>query len=415
MTWQSRLKPCTYTSPSGEVFSLQYEDVSTSLAKKTTTFEFVNTNQVYVQDNNVGARTFPLTIYFSGEDHDIQANAFFAALAEVGAGQLQHPIYDLITVNPVGDITRSDKLKTGANESAFDVTFVETITNLYPASQSNQKSNAQNASGAFDNATSEEYGDAISIASEQERQTLIGDSQDLLGSFKEGLDTLTNGQADLQRNLNDIYDSINGGIDLLVGQPLTLAFQTVKMVKSVSNAASLISDRLDAYGNLLSDIIRPENTVAPTYDSVDKNRLYTQNLYASAAVSAMNDAMTGEEFNTRDEALESAVKVTDFFYQYMEWKERNFAAIDELDTGDGYLNLQDQTAITASLIIDVSLSLKRQRTIILDRDLFIIDFAYQYFGSTDNATVEQVITLNDLDNSEIWVLPRGRLMKYFEE
>tara|TARA_B100001057_G_scaffold499791_1_gene611810 strand:+ start:386 stop:1633 length:1248 start_codon:yes stop_codon:yes gene_type:complete len=415
MPWQDRIKPCTYTSPSGEVFSLQYEDVSTSLAKKTTTFEFVNTNQVYVQDNNVGARTFPLTIYFSGEDHDIQANAFFAALAEVGAGQLQHPIYDLITINPVGDITRSDRLKTGANESAFDVTFVETITNLYPSSQSNQKSNAQNASGAFDNATSEEYGDAISIASEQERQTLIGDSKELLGSFKEGLTSLTNGQADLQRNLNDIYDSINGGIDLLVGQPLTLAFQTIKMVKSVSNAGSLISDRLDAYGNLLNDIIRPENTVAPTYDNVDKNRLYTQNLYASAAVSAMNDAMTGEEFNTRDEALESAVKVTDFFYQYMEWKERNFAAIDELDTGDGYLNLQDQTAITASLIIDVSLSLKRQRTIILDRDLFVIDFAYRYFGSTDNATVEQVITLNDLDNSEIWILPKGRLMKYFEE
>lgn len=413
--WQSRLKPCTYTSPSGAVFNLQYEDVSTTLKKKTTTFEFVGTNEVYVQDNNVGARTLPLTVYFSGEDYDLHANDFFEALAEIGAGQLQHPSYGLRTVNIVGDISRSDRLKTGANEAVFDLTFIETIVNLYPAAQTNQKSVADGASSAFDNDTSEEYEGLISTATESERQTLIGDSQDLLGGFKEGLDTLTGAQEELQRNLNDIYDSINGGIDLLVGQPLTLAFQTIQMVKSVSNSASLIGDRLDAYGNLLGDIIKPENTVKKTYDATGKNRLATQNLYASSSVSAMNDAVVGTDFKTRDEALQSAVKVTDNFYAYMDWKERNYASLDLLDTGDGYLNLQAQTALTASLIIDLSQDLKRQRTIILDRDMFVIDFAYQYFGSTDNATVEEVITLNNLDNSDIWTLPKGKLMVFFAD
>jgi prophage DNA circulation protein len=415
MPWQDRLKPCTYTSPSGAVFNLQYEDVSQSLKKKTTTFEFVGTNDVYVQDNGVGARTIPLTIYFSGEDHDLQANDFFEAIAESGAGQLQHPVYGLQTVNPVGDPSRSDRLKTGANESAFDITFVVTITNLYPASQSNIKANAQSASDAFNNATAEEYDELITLNTESERQTLIGDSQDLLGTYKEGLQDLTNGQADLQRDFNDIHGSINDGIDLLVGQPLTLAFQSIQLVKSVSNAAALIEDRLDAYGNLLDDLTNDDKTVAPTYDFVANNRLATQNLYASATVSAMNDAMVSTDFKTRDEALEASVKVTDYFAQYMAWKERNYAALDQLDTGEGYVSLQEQTALTASLLIDVSLDLKRQRTIILDRDMFVIDFAYQYFGSTDNATVEEVIKLNGLDNSEIWVIPKNRLMKFYEE
>lgn len=415
MAWQDRVQLLTYTSPSGLEFELQFEDVSRTTKKKTTVFEFVGTPDVYVQDNNIGARTFPLTVYFSGEDHDLSANEFFAALSEVGAGQLQHPLYGLLTVNPVGDISRSDKLKSGANQSAFDISFVETITDLYPASQTNQLATALAASDAFDNAVSEEYAGAISINTESEKQSLIGDTKDLLGSFKSGLETLTDAQQAAQSNLNDIYDSINDGISLLIGDPLTLAFSTMKMIKSVSNAGSLISDRLDAYGNLLDDLIGDDQTVKPTYDKVGNNRLYTQNLYASGAVSAMNDAVVGTDFKTRDEALVAAAVVTEYFYNYMSWKERNFAALDELDVGEGYISLQEQTALTASLVIDAALGLKRQRSIIMDRDIFVIDFAYRYFGSTDNATIEEVIALNGLDNSEIWVIPKNRLMKFYED
>lgn len=414
MAWQDRLQSLTYTSPSGAFFNLQFEDVSTSLKKKTTVFEFVNTSDVYVQDNNIGASTYPLTVFFSGDDHDLEANQFFKALSEVGAGRLQHPIYGLLTVTATGDITRADNLKSGANQSIFNVTFVSTITDLYPSSQVNQLSNSLNASSVFDSAISEEFEGAISVASEGEFQSLKGDFEDFLGSYKSGLDVLVDGQAELQSNLNDIYDSITGGIDILIGQPLTLAFQTVKMIKSVSNSASLISDRLTAYGDLVDDIIGNDNTVSETYDSVGKNKLYTQNLFAASTVSAMNDAVVGTEFKTRDEALAAATDVTDKFYSYMTWKERNFNAMDELDTGDGYSSLQEQTALTASLIIDISFNLKRQRNIILDRDMFVIDFAYQYWGTTNNNVVEEVITLNDLDNSEIWTIPKGRLMKFYE-
>lgn len=414
MPWQDRLKPCTYISPSGQVFDLQYEDVSRSLRKKTTTFEFVGTRDVYVQDNNIGARTFPLTIYFSGEDHDLDANEFFAALAEVGAGRLQHPIYDLVTVNPIGDITRSDRLKTGANESAFDVTFVETIVDLYPASQTNQEANADDASAQFDNDISEEYASVVTVVTAQEQQSMIGDNQDLLGTYKEQLDSLTDNQAELQRNLNDIFNSTNGGIDLLIGEPLTLAFQSVQMIKSVANSTATISDRLTAYGDLLGDLIDPDKTVKPTFDATGRNRLATQNLYASATLSAMCDAIAGEDFNTRDEALAATVTVVDYFFAYMEWKERNYEAVGAVDTGEGYLQLQAQIGITASLIIDVSLSLRRQRTVILDRDTFMIDFAYQYWGTTDNDAVEDMINLNSLDNSDMWTLKKGKLMKFYE-
>ncbi len=45
----------------------------------------------------------------------------------------------------------------------------------------------------------------------------------------------------------------------------------------------------------------------------------------------------------------------------------------------------------------------------------MLDFAYQYFGTTEPATVERVILLNNLDNSDIWCLPKGKLMKYITQ
>ena len=51
MSWTERLKTCTYTSPSGREFTLEYEDVSIVGKKKTSVFEFVSSTAVYVPDN----------------------------------------------------------------------------------------------------------------------------------------------------------------------------------------------------------------------------------------------------------------------------------------------------------------------------------------------------------------------------
>ena len=413
MAWQDRVKAMTYTSPSGEFFNLQYEDVSQSIKKKTSVFEFVGTSDVYVQDNSVGALTVPVVVYFSGDDHDTEANSFFAALSEIGAGKLQHPFYGLITVNPVGDIKRSDKLTTAANQSAFDVTFIQTIENLYPQSQSNQTSNAYTASLNFNNNASEEFESVLSIASEKEKQSFKSQITEQLSTFKTGLKVLTDGQASLQKDLNDTFDSITDSIDLLIGEPLTLAFQTVQMVKSVSASTDLISDRLEAYSDLLNDIIDLDNVVTPSYDSTARNALATNDLFAQATVSAMNDAVLSTDFISRDDAFTASVTVTDSFYNYMTWKEASYLSLEAVDTGQGYQSLQEQTALTASALINIALSLQSQRSIILDRDMFLVDFAYRYFGSTDNDEVENVITLNDLNNSEIFTIPKGRIMKYY--
>ncbi|AUR81994.1 DNA circulation [Vibrio phage 1.017.O._10N.286.55.C11] len=413
MAWQDRLQTCTYTSPSGAEFTLAYEDVKRTLKKKTTVFEFVSSDDVYVQDNFVGAKSFPMVVYFSGEDHDLQANDFFEGLSEQGAGQLQHPIYGLLTVNATDSIEQVDRLKTGANQSAFTITFIETITDLYPSAQTNRKEASEAASENFDNTKAGEFAGGINLDSVAEEQSLIGEINDFVGEYEEALKPLVEGVADAERFLNDVSNSITNGIDTLIGTPLTLAFQCTQLVKTATNTGSLIGDKLDAYGDLLDSIISPDNTTTtPTYNNVGQNSVQTQDLFAASNVSAIADSITATDFDTREEALSAAESVQNSFFNYVEWKERNYTSVGIEDEGAGYEALLEQITTTVADVVNNAATLQRIRNVVIDRDMLVLDFAYQYFGTSDSDTVEKVILLNGLDNSDIFTLEKGKLMRF---
>ena len=135
MTWQDRILEATYTSPSGEVFEFEYEDVSTEVAKKTNAFQFPAADGTYIQDLGREGRKLPLRIFFSGGDYDIIASDFEAALLERGLGRLSHPIYGVFNVVPFGAYSRRDDLVSGANQARFDVTFWESIPLVYPVAR----------------------------------------------------------------------------------------------------------------------------------------------------------------------------------------------------------------------------------------------------------------------------------------
>ena len=413
MTWKTRLTPCTYTSPSGKIFTPFHENVKRSQKKKTTVFEFVSSDDVYVQDNGVGEKVFPLVFFFSGDDHDTQANEFFEALAERGAGELQHPVYGLRTVNATDKIEQVDNLKTAAGESAFTITFIETITDLYPSAQLNAAEANKKASDDFDAAKAEEFEKGIQLDSVVEEQSLIEQINDKVGSVEEAMKPMTDGMADAERFVNDLASSITNGIDVLIGTPTTLAFQCTQLVKTGVNTTSLISDKLDAYGDLLDDIVSPDNTAtASTYNNVATNSVQTQDLFAASQVSAITASVANTEFETREEALGAVDAVQSSFFSYVEWKERNTASVGIEDEGQGYEALLNQVTLATASVTSSAVGLQRSRNVIIDRDMLVLDFAYQYFGTSESATVEKVILMNNLTNEEIWTIPKGRLMRY---
>ncbi len=411
MPWQDRVRRAAYTSPAGFNFVFNYEDVSKSFEKKTTAFEFPDADGTFVQDLGRSGRKYPLRVIFWGDDYDQEADAFEEALFEKGAGKLEHPIYGTVNVVPFGEIIRTDALKTAANQAVFQIVFWETIDVIYPSAQVDPASAVTAAVDEYNNASAIEFDEVTDLDSAVEQSTFKNQYKALLDGTKSGLQSIADTQEDVAAQFDAINDSINNGLDILVGQPLTLAAQTLRMVQTPALALTSIQNRLTAYGDLAQLIISGETAVQGN-DSRNSNEFHTRDLYASTYVTGSIVSVVNNQFTTKTEALSAAEAVLLQFETVAAWRDDNLQSLDELDPGGAYQQLQEAVALTAGFLVEISFSLLQERRLTLTSPRTIVDLTAELYGSVDDQ-LDFFINTNDLTGSEIIELPRGREIVYY--
>jgi len=410
MTWMDRIKEAAYTPPSGSRLTFGYEDVSRHIEKKTTAFEFPDADGTYIQDLGHSGRRYPLRVFFMGVDCDTEADALEAALLEVGTGKLEHPMYGIVDVVPFGKISRRDDLKTAANQVILEVVFWETIGLVYPTSQSDKKSDVVAAINNFNDSVSDGFSESVDTTTAIERVTIQNKYESLLARAKSALQPIADLQDSVRSQFDTIIKSINNGIDVLIADPLSLAFQTTQLIQAPSNAWDQISSRLEAYANLAESIMSGDG--ANTYTSADRNLFAVDDLYVSTAVTGSVTSVINNTFSTKTEALEAAESVLTLFSTVTDWQEESYAAVDAIDEGGTYQDLQESVVTAAGYLVEISFSLKQERAIVLDRDRTIIDLAAEIYGSVDDQ-LDFLISSNRLSGSEILELPKGREIVYY--
>lgn len=387
-----------------------YENVSRSTEKKTTAFDFPDADGTYVQDLGRSGRQYPLRLFFWGPDYDLEADDFESLLLERGTGVLEHPIYGTVDVVPFGSIKRRDDLKTAANQAVLEVTFWETIGLIYPTAQGDPASSVLSAVEAFNASQAEQFGDAVSLETVGDRAAFKGSYQNLLDAAEAGLSSVAAVQDNVRQQFETIDASINAGIDTLIADPLSLAFQTTLLIQAPARALASVSDRLDAYGNLASSIVSGSGTSEGSRREV--NRFQARDLYASGAVTGSVLSVVNNQFETKMGAIGAAQTVLEQFDQVAAWRDENYQALEAIDTGEAYQKLQEAVALTAGFLVFISFSLKQERRIVLDRARTIIDLAAELYGEVDGQ-LDFLIASNSLTGSEILELPKGREIVYY--
>lgn len=413
MAWTDRIREAAYTSPSGERTVFTYEDVSRSFEKKTTAYEFPDADGTYVQDLGHSGRRYPLRVIFWGADYDREADQFFDALGERGAGKLEHPRYGTVDVIPFGAIKQRDDLKTSANQAIIEVTFWATIGLIYPAAQRDPAASVLSAVDEYNDASAQQFEEVVELDTTVEQASFKGDYEALLDRAKAGLQTVADAQDNVRQQFNAVNDSINQGIDVLIAQPLTLAFQTAVLLQAPARALTNIKARLSAYSDLADSLISGNGAVvSPGLSSRRSNRFHANDLYASGAVTGSVVSVVNNRFETKTEALEAAEAVLAQFEAVAAWRDANYESLGQIDTGGAYQKLQEAVALTAGFLVEISFSLKQERRIVLDRDRTIVDLAAELYGSVDDQ-LDFLINSNSLTGSEILELPRGREIVYY--
>jgi prophage DNA circulation protein len=413
MAWTDRLREAAYISPSGVRFEFNYEDVSRSFEKKTSEYSFPDAEGTDVQDMGREGRKYPMKVIIWGSDYDIGANLFEDLLAEEGEGRLEHPIYGVVDCVPSGTIGRTDKLKTAGNQAIISVTFVETTGIVYPSNQSDPAAAVITSVDEYNEVTAAEFNTLVDLDSATETVTVKSKYQALQAQVKTRLQAIADAQENVQKQFDAINDSITNGINLLITQPLTLAFQTTLMIQSPARALTSITARLTAYRDLAGSIITGTGAVvSPGSDSSSSNTFHTNDLYASTYVTGAIISVVNHQFETKPEAIDAAIAILDFMDEVTDWRDQNFQALEEVDTGDSYQQLQEAAALAAGFLVQISFTLKQERRIILDRNRTIIDLASELYGSIDDQ-LDFLINSNNLSGDEILELPKGREIVYY--
>ncbi|MCK5606550.1 DNA circularization N-terminal domain-containing protein [Candidatus Pacearchaeota archaeon] len=413
MSWQDRLSEAAYTTPSGQRLVFVYENVRKSFSKKTSAFEFPDAIGTFIQDNGRSGRRLPLRIFFNGDDYDLEATTFEDGLAEPGRGKLEHPIYGTIDVVPFGIIGRRDDLKTAANQAVLEVTFWETIDLLFPSAQTDPGSEVLTAVDEYNTAEAEQFEEVLDIDTVTEEVTFQNRYQLVLDIAQSALQNIADVQDDVQRQFNAVFDSINNGIDILVQDPLTLAFQTTILLQAPARADASIQARLDAYSNLANTIITGENAIrTPGNDSQEANAFQNDDLFVSTLVTGAIVSVVNNQFETKTEALSAAEEILDLANTVTVWRDANYESLGLIDTGSAYQQFQEAVALTAGFLVEISFSLKQERSIILTYDRTIIDVVAELYGTVDEQ-LDFFIASNDLTGTEILELPKGKEVRYF--
>jgi len=409
MDWRDRLYVASYESPSGVVTAFDYENVSKNVTKKTTAFQFPDFDGTYVQDLGHTGRRYPLRMFFWGADHDIISENFEASLLEVGIGIITHPVWGSVNVVPFGEIRYRNDLKTASNQTVVEVTFWETITDLYPISQNDPASGVRLAVSEHNTAAAETFEETLDIDTEVEKVTTVSTYTTLLDSVSSGLGSVAAVQDDVLTQFNNINDSINNSIDVLIDQPLALAFQTMELLQTPSRALSRINDRLDAYKNLADSIF--SNSTPPK----NENSFRVNDLYASTYVTGSILSVVNNQFDTKTQALSAAEVVIQQMDDFIEWRDNNLTDLSIVDTGETYQQLQEAVAITIGFLVEISFNLKQERRIILESNHTMIDLMGELYPLDVDIDdeIDFFIQSNDLTGSEILEIPRGREIVYY--
>ena len=435
--WRERLKPPRYTSPSGEVFVFEYEDLERNRDKSIGKFNFPMLNGTYLQDMGNDGTVLPLRVIFSGADHDTQADKFFKATGENGVSTLDHPRYGNIRVVPIS-VRQFDALKSKANQTSFLVNFQETLEDIYPKKSDDSISDIDDNTESLKDAGGNAYGGAQKLPDASAMSIEKQETLSMLDSIESSLNELMEDSAEFAAAIDEVRENI----DELIEKPITMINTISEIVlmpaRAIGNTINSMTsgyielvrvfndatdiDRITnlTTGSLDSHLVSDTSTASANINSSQRNQ--TMSLIAISGLCRSTTVLAAEgAFSTRAQA----VAATESIISLWEETRQKFDSIQTSFLGVGQLEYQWSTdpelfSITNEIvkssvngIVEVSYGLYTERSIVLAEDSDIISLSYRLYGNVLNETVQKLIDTNSLKGEEILMVPEGKEVFYY--
>jgi prophage DNA circulation protein len=410
----------SYTSDTGATISnFAYRDVSKSKEKLSTTYEFANTNQTYVQTLGSTMLRLPMEMIFIGDNYIADAEAAFNVLDSSDYGTLQHPAYGEIDVAIVGEIKKEDKILTGIGSSTITVTFYQSIKTAYPVTSLDARGNILSKITEANEAAATQASQAINIKDPVDEATW---KTDILNGIKATKNTVA-GIVDttqaisseitaIQRSVESNINGIAGGAVDVVGNLLTIGKQIQIFTQLPARLEVSIVDRANAFIDGLNNLLGLDST-KDLVNNTNKNKFANADLQATATIAGLAEAtITNTEFTTQAQAIEYVDVLLNQTEQYIAWRESQYTSLELVDDDfSTYQQIQELVNLTAGYLLELSFTLQQQKTFICDKDYALPVIANRLYGSIDFE--QRIIADNNLQGDELFFVSKGKQIIYY--
>lgn len=442
MAWTEEISEAAYTSPSGKRLVFNYEpSVEKSTSLKTSENVFPDLDGAEIQSLGLGGKKFPMTAIFSGEDCLKDADEFESLLCERGYGELEHPVYGKHTVVPTGDISRSDNLVSGANESRVKITFSETISDrTFPDSDISAVDALDEAMKSYEEAAVSSFLETVAtdtIDDEIQLQNMLKTQSDTLFKGVEKIAEKTDDLQEKQEMLQDLQNMKNS-VSSWTSKIDTITPNLENIARTIIQAARLPSKmvigalaKIEAYASIIKDLINnvkkdpvglnaianqfaaTSSMVGALVASLGFGAAYTAFLSSvSSSASGSSKSLAGV-FKSRADVLSIASSIRSYFEEYISYMDSQTDKNAFVDTGDAYSALLETVVSAVQVLEAVSFNLASARTMTLSEDRQLLEFLTELYGKDGFAKMDEFITDNALNANEIVLIPMGREVRYY--
>ena len=429
MSWRDRVnKQLILTSPEKNTFYAYWASDEVSGEKKNGVFEYPQVEGATVQPLKIGAISYPLSFWFAGDDHDIEAQRFMKALSEDGKWSIVHPVQGELDLYPSTFSFKIDPVSSG-NVTSFKVKWIlakplEFIT-LSPSAKKQiplfvPPKSAEELVDTTNQAMVSRLVDEIKQETPGAVAKFADDCLKFSESVSKTLESIYTSIASVNRSIQSIKRSIEGTVDEAIIDITAIGGQFQNLIQLPAQVEMDIQQKLTLYERVLTAAydLQPIQDLFDTGDSGDaKNSSVLREFISIMVVGAVSISIQIGEVATRslavliaDDFNESFSDMTDGLDAYQELFDDDTIDKQYFSQTTSFADSLQLVTTTNNELLKSSLDLAIEKRITLDRPRAPIEIVITEYGDLgeDDSNLDEFIAVNKLKNNDILVLPSGR-------
>lgn len=407
MSWIEKIQTdLIITTGDGQQFSPQWLNASKAVEYNVAEFDFANVEGTLVKRGTVRGSKYNLEIHFQGENHLDDALAFEISAADPRAWTVSHPFYGEIIVQPASLIFDNSKY----NVTTITGTVTETITEDNPRTTVVPADKIAADKAALD----ETFAAGFAAGEPPDTADINSLTANNTAAYTEGAKAVSNTpQAEEYFNL---FNTANAAVLNATAEPLLAIRATQAALNYPAQFEDSVTNRLNVFTTQLDSL----HAGVPLIDTASGKRIYENN--AGALVSSMAVAAATPQagnYNNRTSVLAVINIIINYYNIYI-------TDVDSLQSANGgspgsYIpgaaNMQAISNLikyTVSVLFDIALNARQERTVILENDSNAILLAHRFYGlKADDSTINELITTNNIGINELLQVRKGRTIVYY--